>query len=200
MLKFYTNPQSRGRMVRWMLEEVGQPYETVVLEFGDAMQSPDYLAINPMGKVPALVHDKTIITETPAIITYLADQFPEAGLMPEDRGAFYRWMFFAAGPLEMAQMHKALDLAPPAKGQGMLGYGTYEKLIAALRDLLTSKTYLIGQRFSAADVYMGSHIIWGLTLKTLAPDPIFSAYADHLMARAAYQRANSKDDALLGEG
>lgn len=103
-LTFFTNPMSRGRIARWMLEEVGEPYETQVVEYGEAMKSPEYLAVNPLGKVPAIRHGDQIVTECAAICAYLADAFPQAGLAPpvEQRGNYYRWMFFAAGPVEAA--------------------------------------------------------------------------------------------------
>ena len=99
-LNFYTSPQSRGRIVRWMLEEVGTPYEITVLAPGTSSQDSQYLRINPMGKVPSLVHGETVVTETAAICLYLADVFPDAGLAPnhDQRGAYYRWFLFAAGP------------------------------------------------------------------------------------------------------
>ncbi|HRE36661.1 MAG TPA: glutathione S-transferase, partial [Sphingopyxis terrae] len=103
-LIFYTNPMSRGQIVRWMLEEVGAPYQTQILGYDDSMKGADYLAINPMGKVPAIVHRGKVVTECAAICAYLADAFPDAGLAPplEARADYYRWLFFAAGPLETA--------------------------------------------------------------------------------------------------
>ena len=101
-LVFYTNPMSRGRIVRWMLEEVGQPYRTELLDYATTMKAPEYLAINPMGKVPALRHGETVVTEAAAICAYLADAFPAAGLAPPHghrlRGPYYRWLFFACRP------------------------------------------------------------------------------------------------------
>src|SRR5216110_2034177 len=116
-LVFYTNPMSRGRIVRWMLEEVGQPYRTELLDYGTTMKAPAYLAVNPMGKVPAIRHGDTIVTEGPAICAYLADAFPEAGLAPPPgdprRGPYYRWLFFAHGPLEQAVVNQAFGFAVP---------------------------------------------------------------------------------------
>ncbi|MGQ0559710.1 MAG: glutathione S-transferase N-terminal domain-containing protein, partial [Sphingosinicella sp.] len=116
-LVFYTNPQSRGRMIRWMLEEVGEPYETVVLEYGTTMKAPGYLAVNPMGKVPAIRHGDTVVTETAAICAYLADMFPDRGLAPapgsQMRGPYYRWLFFGAGPVEAVITGKSLGLLAP---------------------------------------------------------------------------------------
>src|SRR5438477_1267490 len=119
-LVLYSNPMSRGRVVRWMLEEIGEPYKVEVLDYASTMKGSDYLAINPMGKVPALRHGDAVVTETAAICAYLADAFPQAGLAPPHgdrlRGSYYRWLFFAAGPLESAAMNKALGfVVPPGK-------------------------------------------------------------------------------------
>src|ERR1700735_707082 len=124
-LVFYTNPRTRGRIVRWMLEEVGQPYRTQLLAVGPGLKGAAYRAINPMGKVPAIAHRGVIVTETAAICTYLADAFPEAQLAPAAgdprRGAFYRWLFFAAGPIEAAVTNKALGFETPPGKEVMAG-------------------------------------------------------------------------------
>ena len=198
---FYTNPQSRGRIVRWMLEEVGQPYRAQVLAFDGAQKSPDYLAINPMGKVPALVHRGVVVTEGAAICAYLADAFPDAGLAPAHgdplRGSYYRWMFFAAGPVEAAVSAKAMGLLAPPERAGMVGYGSYEQTVDALELAAKSASpWLLGDRFTAADVYVGSQVSWGLMFKTLPERPAFVEYANRLRARAAAQRAVALDDAL----
>lgn len=200
MLTFYTNPMSRGRIARWMLEEVGQPYETVVLDYGTTMKAPEYLAINPMGKVPALVHDGQVITEGGAICTYLAECFPEAGLMPAQRGAFYRWMFYGAGPLEQAVVNGSMGWVVPADKKGRVGYGSMEDVVATLSAHLSTHRYFCGEAFSAVDVYVGSQIGWGLGFKTLPPAPELSAYWDRIKTRPALARANAMDDALLGKG
>ena len=130
---FYTNPQSRGRIVRWMLEEVGQPYRTEVLEYGGAMKSPEYLAINPMGKVPTITHGDQVVTECAAICLYLADAFPQAGLLPKaGRAAYYRWLVFAAGPVEAAIIDMALGVEVPAEKEAMVGYGNFNHVVDAL--------------------------------------------------------------------
>ena len=166
-LIFYTNPQSRGRITHWMLEEVGEPYETRVVDYGTTMKAPDYLAINPMGKVPALIHNGEVITEGAAIITYLADAFPAAGLMPANRAAFFRWMFFGAGPVEAAVTNKALGVDVPPERQGMVGYGSMEAVTNTLAAQLEKTPYLCGDSFSAADVYVGSQIGFGMRFKTI---------------------------------
>lgn len=196
-LTFYTNPMSRGRIARWMLEEVGMPYDTVVLDYGTSMKAPDYLEINPMGKVPALVHEDKVITEGAAICTYLADAFPEAGLMPKDRATFYRWMFFGAGPLEQAVVNTSFGwVAATPQDQGRTGYGTLEKVTAVLTDHLKNSPFMVGDNFSAADVYVGSQIGWGLRFKTKPANDVLSDYWNRIKTRPALARAAAKDDAL----
>lgn len=196
-LTFYTHPQSRGRITHWMLEEVGEPYETVVLDYATTMKAPAYLAINPMGKVPALVHDGQVITEGAAIITYLADAFPAAGLMPANRGAFYRWMFFGAGPVEAAVTNKALGVQVPPERRGMVGYGSLDAVTDTLAAQLAKTPYLCGDTFSAADVYVGSQIGFGMRFNTIESRPVFTEYWARLTARPALARSTALNDALL---
>lgn len=200
-LVFYTNPMSRGRIVRWMLEEVGQPYRTEVLEYGTTMKAPAYLAINPMGKVPALKHGEAIVTESGAICAYLADAFPEAKLAPppgdKRRGPYLRWMFFAAGCVEPAAWHKAMNFEPPAERKGMVGYGSMDEVLNALELALSNGDYILGDMFSAADVYVGSQIGWGVQFGTLEKRPAFEPYLGRIMTRPAAVRAREKDDALI---
>ncbi len=196
-LTLYTNPMSRGRMARWMLEEVGQPYEAVILDFATTAKTPEYLALNPMGKVPTLTHGDTMITECGAIITWLAMQFPEAGLLPDDRGHFLRWMFFAAGPVEQAVSLRALGVEPPAERRAMLGHGDYDSVVGTLRGLVAQAPYLAGDRFTALDIYLGGQIIWGTRFGTLPADPAFLAYAERISDRPAAHRANEKDNATM---
>lgn len=198
-LTLYTHPQSRGRIARWMMEELGQPYEAVLLDYGTTMKAPEYLAVNPMGKVPALKHGNRIVTECAAICTYLADMFPQAGLMPSDRAAFYRWMFFGAGPLEAAVVNKALNVTVPPERKGMVGYGSFDEVIATLKDHLAQSPFMAGANFSAADVYVGSQIGWGLRFGTIPPEAEFTAYAERILNRPAALRAKAKDDALVAQ-
>jgi len=196
-LVFYTMPISRGQIARWMLEEVGEPYETVLLD-GESMKSPDYLAINPMGKVPAIRHKGIVVTETAAICTYLADAFPGAGLAPPPqdprRGTYYRWLFFAAGPVENAIIAKALGLLAPPERKGMAGYGSFEDMTDTLEAAVSGPAFLCGDQFTAADVYVGAQIWWGVRLFNTLPDrPAFSAYIDRLEQRPAWQRARAID-------
>lgn len=200
---FYTNPMSRGRIVRWMLEEVGEPYETVLLTYAESMKSPDYLAINPMGKVPAIRHGETIVTETAAICAYLADMFPDKGLAPPSgnarRGPYYRWLFFAAGPVEAAVTAKALDLLAPEEKAPMAGYGRFDDVIGTLEAAVRDRTYLCGDQFTAADVYVGSQIGWGMMFGTIERRAAFEDYVGRLQSRPAAIRAREIDDAIIAE-
>ncbi len=192
-LQFYTNPRSRGAIVRWMLEETGVPFETHVLEFGTTMKDPAYLAINPMGKVPAVVRGRTIVTECAAICAWLADTYPEAELAPPpgERADYYRWMFFAAGPLEAAVTNKALGISVEPKQRGFVGYGSgLDEVLDALEGAITANPWMAGERFSAADVYVGSQIGWGLRFGTIEARPAFEAYWARLSERPANARAN----------
>jgi glutathione S-transferase len=202
-LTFYTNPMSRGRIVRWMLEEVGQPYETVLLEYGSTMKAPEYLAINPMGKVPALKHGDVVVTECAAICAYLADTFPAAGLSPpqgdKQRGPYYRWLFFGAGPVEAVASIKMLGVEVPAEKRATVGFGSPADVLNALERALSQGDYLLGDRFSAADVYLGSQVVWGIQFGTLEKRPAFEAYAARLMSRPAARRAREIDDALVAQ-
>ena len=200
-LVFYTNPMSRGRIVRWMLEETGAAYRTEVIDYGPMMKSEAYLAVNPMGKVPAVRHGDTVVTEAAAICAWLADVFPEAGLAPPvgDRGAWYRWLFFAAGPLEAAVTNRFLGFEPPADQQGMVGYGTFDAVMDTLERAVSGGGWIAGERFSAADVYVGSHIGWGLQMGTIEARPAFADYWSRLEGRDARRRAEAIDDALQGD-
>jgi len=199
---FHTNPMSRGRIVRWMLEELGVEYRAVVQDYGTGMKSPGYLAINPMGKVPALQHRGVLVTEAAAICAYLADAFPQAGLAPAPddplRGPYLRWMFFAAGPVEAAVTARALGLEPPAEKAGFVGYGSYGQAMAVLEQAAgAASPWLLGERFSAADVYVGSQVDFGLAFKSIPDRPAFTRWAERLRGRDAYQRARALDDALM---
>ena len=202
-LTFYTNPMSRGRVVRWMLEEVGQPYRTELLDYGTTMKAPAYLRINPMGKVPAIRHGDIVVTEGAAICAYLADAFPEARLapLPGDRlrGPYYRWLFFAAGPLEAAVSNKAMGFVVPEERERMIGYGRLEQVIDALEAAVSRGEYLVGDSFTAADVYVGSHIDFGMQFGTIEKRPAFERYRQRLSTRPAALRAKEIDDALAAQ-
>ena len=202
-LTFYTNPMSRGRIVRWMLEEVACDYETVVLDYGTSMKAPDYLAINPMGKVPAIRHGETVVTEGGAICAYLADAFPDAGLAPppgnQKRGPYYRWLFFAAGPVEAAVTAKALGLLAPADKAAMAGYGTLESVLDTLEQAVSQGPFLCGDQFTAADVYVGAQIGWGMQFGTIERRPAFETYFARISERPAFREAARIDDAAMAE-
>jgi glutathione S-transferase len=199
-LIFYTNPQSRGRIVRWMLEEVGRPYETEVVPY-DQIKSAAYLAVNPMGKVPAIKHDGRIVTECAAICAYLADIFPEAALAPraDEKADYYRWMFYAAGPIEAAVSNQAMGWVPTPERERMFGYGNFDTVVAVLDELLTSREYICGDRFTAADVYVGSQIMFPMQFKMLPEIDSFVSYRDRLQGREAYKRANEIDEAIIAQ-
>jgi glutathione S-transferase len=200
-LILYTNPMSRGRIARWMLEEVGQPYETVLLDYATTLKAPEYLAINPMGKVPAIRHGDAVVTECAAICAYLADAFPEAGLAPppgsNQRAPYYRWLFFSAGPVEAAVTNKTLGFELPEGKSRMAGYGSFGAVMDTLELAVTQSEYLAGDRFSAADVYAGSQIGWGLQFGTIEKRPAFEAYWKRISSRPAAITANEIDNALM---
>jgi glutathione S-transferase len=202
-LEFFTNPMSRGQIVRWMLEEVGEPYETVILDYKSTMKEPDYLAINPMGKVPAIRHNAVVVSEVAAICAYLADAFPEAGLAPapgdRGRGAYYRWMFFAAGPVEAAISNKSLGFEVPSERKGTVGYGSLAEVTDALEFAVSQHEYIAGDRFTAADVYVGSQIGWGMMFGSIEKRPAFERYWQRIGTRPAALRAREIDDALMPE-
>jgi glutathione S-transferase len=194
-LIFYTNPQSRGRIVRWMLEEVGQPYETEIIAY-DQIKSERYLAVNPMGKVPAIKHGRHVVTECAAICAYLADVFPQANLGPreDEKADYYRWLFYAAGPLEAAVSNKAMGWVPTPERERMFGYGNFDKVVAVLDELFSLRDYVCGDRFTAADVYVGSHIMFGMQFELLPEKESFTRYRDRLTAREAHKRATDIDN------
>lgn len=218
-IKFYTNPNSRGRMVRWMLEEAGADYDTIVLDYqkasvgdpwgGAALVKPEtdesseqarfFREVNPIGKIPAIEHDGHVISESGAIIAYLADVFPLANLAPlnQEKADYYRWMFFAAGPVEQAVTNKRAGFVPLAEQEFFFGHGSYERTLDQLEFAVTRHPFIAGERFTAADVYVGSHIGWGLGLGTIPPREAFVKYAGNLVSRDAYKRSVELDNALL---
>ena len=200
-LIFYTNPMSRGQIIRWMLEETGAEYQEQIIEYGPAMKSSEYLAINPMGKVPAIKHGDIIVTECSAICAYLADSFPAAGLAPslDKRGEYYRWMFFAAGPLESAITNNTLGFIANEEQQRMAGYGNYDLVLGVLDQHLKNRRFVAGDSFSAADVYIGSHLDFGLQFNSIQETDNFNAYIEGLRTRPNYLSAKQKDLALMPE-
>lgn len=198
-IDFYTNPMSRGQIARWALHEAGADYEQHLLDYGTTMKAPEYLAINPMGKVPAIVHEGQVVTEGAAICAYLADAFPQAGLQPEphERADYYRWFFFAAGPVEAAISNSYMKWEPTEEQQRMIGYGSFDQAVAALEGGLAGKDYVCGSRFTAADIYVGAQVDWGIQFGTLPSNPVFDGYAERLRARPAYKAAKEIDAALM---
>ncbi len=198
-LVFYTNPRSRGGIVHWMLEEIGCPYRLEILEYATTMKEPDYLAINPMGKVPAIKHGNTVVTEAPAILAYLADAFPEAGLAPApaERGEYYRWLFYGAGCLEPAWTNRSMGWDPATPElQGRCGYGSFARVMDTLAGAVKGKTYLAGDRFNAADLYIGSMLGFGMMLGMIEKRPEFEAYCAGLMNRPAALSSREKMEKL----
>src|SRR5271169_1762350 len=202
-LVFYTHPMSRGRIVRWMLEEIGQPYRSELLDYDGTMKAPAYLSINPMGKVPAIRHGDTVVTEAAAICAYLADVFPAARLAPQPgdrlRGPYYRWLFFVAGPLEAAWTNRAMGFVVPQERERMMGYGRFEDVINVLEAAVSRSEYVVGDYFTAADVYLGSGIGFGMQFGTIEKRPVFEKYWGRLSARPAALRAKEIDDALAAQ-
>ena len=200
-LVFYTHPMSRGRIARWMMEEAGQPYRTEILDYATTMKAPAYLAINPMGKVPALKHGDTVVTEAGAICAYMADAFPEAGLAPplgdKRRGPYFRWMFFAAGPIEASMAARALGAEVKPEQKRMTGWGDQHDLLNGLESAIAGRDYILGDTFSAADVYFGSHLGWGMQFNSIEKRPAFERYNERLQNRPAAIRAREIDDKLM---
>ncbi|MGB0694402.1 MAG: glutathione S-transferase family protein [Rhodospirillaceae bacterium] len=206
-LVLYTHPLSRGRIARWMLEEVGQLYETRILSYETDMKADAFLKLNPLGKVPTVTHGERVITESAAICAYLADAFPEAGLAPalQDRAAYYRWLFFVAGPVESAICDLSMGVNPEGIHKRMVGYFDVATMIAALETALPSDPSAgpwIGgsHQFTAADVYVGSQIRWGLQFDWLPERPLFTSYVARCGQRPAFQRALQIDDDLIEDG
>ena len=201
-LVLYYNPMSRAGIAHYMLEEVGQPYRIELLRF-DAKEhkSEKFLAINPMGKVPTLVHKGTVITEASAICAYLADAFPQAKLAPavDDprRGTYYRWLFFAASCLEYAAFDKSSNRDPGPASR--IGYGTYEDTLAAVETALKPGPFILGEQFSAADVYVGAQLSWGMMVKAIESRPAFVEYTKRIAERPAFVRYRQQTEKYMAQ-
>jgi glutathione S-transferase len=197
----YMSPMSRARSIHWLLEELGAPYriELVNLEKNE-QKKPQFMAINPMGKVPAIVHKGAVITECGAIITYLADEFPSAGLAPAvhdpARGPYLRWMFFAAACVDPALIDRILSRPVPER-TGAIGYGKHEDVFDTLDRALTPGPYLLGQKFTAADLFIAGQLGFGLMMKGLDPRPAFQAYVEKIQQRPAHKRVMEKSGELI---
>ncbi len=201
-LVFYFAPQSRAGIVLWMLEELGVPYRMEVLDLKKGEhKSPDYLGVNPMGKVPAIKHGGTVVTEAAAICCYLADEYPQAGLSPlvgdPQRGTYLRWLFFAPSCIEPAMTAKAFQY-PPAPASAV-GYGDFDTVMEVISGAVSQGDYLLGDRFSAADVVLGSTLRYGMMFGAIPKQPEFEAYAARLAARPALQRADARNQEIADE-
>lgn len=195
---FYSNPQSRGRIVSWMLEELGEPYQTEWISYGEQMKSAAYRAINPMGKVPAIKHKGAVVTEAPAICTYLALQYPEKKLIPakgDPRLAdFTRWMFFAAAPLEMVITTKSMQWPVTPENSRSLGFGTIDDVINALELAVSKGPFVCGDQFTAVDVYLGFALFWGMQFGAIDKRAALESYVSTVLARPAAIRATEIND------
>ncbi len=200
-LVFYTHPMSRGRIVRWMLEEVGAPYRAEIMDYAATLKAPAYLAINPMGKIPAIKHGDTVVTEAAAICAYLADAFPAAGLAPpvgdKRRGTYYRWLFFGAGPIESVVITTALGVQVKPEQKRMVGWGDPADALGAIEGAVAGKKYLLGDTFSAADVYVAAALGWGMQFGAIEKRPAFVSYVSSMEARPAFIRAKEIDEAAM---
>ncbi|MFN7179048.1 glutathione S-transferase family protein [Hyphomonas sp.] len=200
-LVLYTNPMSRGRIAHWMVEETGAPYQTRWVRYGPEMNAPDYAAINPMRKVPVIEHNGTIVTECAAICLYLADAFPEADLapLPDQRAAYYRAILFAAGPWEQATTMQALGINIPADKSAMAGFGDFDRTLNTLLSLVPEEGYLAGPKFTAADVYTGAQIGWGVQFGSIPKTPEVEAYLARIQSRRGFIRSSEISNAAAAQ-
>lgn len=200
---FYTVAMSRGQISRWALHEAGADYDHVVMSWDNRPEN--YKAINPMNKVPALVHHMNgadhVVTEAAAINHYLAETHPDKGLLPEagEKASYFRWLFFASGPLEQAVIGKAMGWEVPEERIGMAGFGSLELALGAIEDWLSANDFATGSRFTMADTYLGSQFVWGLRFGSIEERPAFKAYVERLTQRPAYSEANAIDAKLIAE-
>lgn len=199
---FFTNPMSRGQIARWALHEVGADYEQVIVEYGKPKPEA-LLAANGLGKLPTLVHHSADgdypIAETSAICAYLAETEADGTLAPtaQERAAYYRWLFFAAGPLEQAITAKSMGFEPNERQKVSVGYGCYDLVVETLAAHCRDNDFVCGARFTMADVYVGSHVLWGTMFKTLPELPEFLAYGARLAERPKYAEAKAIDHAMI---
>jgi glutathione S-transferase len=200
---FYTVAMSRGQIARWALHEAGADYEHVVFDW--ATRPDSFKDINPMNKVPTLVHHHGghdhVVTEAAAICHYLAETHPGAGLLPDthERAAYFRWLFFGAGPLEQATIAKAMGWEVPEERRGMAGYGSLDLTLDACEGWLNENDFAAGNRFTMADCYFGSQFIWGLRFDSIEERPSFKAYVERLTSRPKCIEAVAVDQKLIDE-
>ena len=204
---FFTTPMSRGQIARWALHEVGADYETEIVEYGPPESKPPaFLKANPMAKVPTLVHHHDgdhihVVTEGAAICHYLAEMHPDAGLLPEphEKADYFRYLLFAAGPMEQAVTSNAMGWTPTEDQQAMAGFGSYDRAVDAFETMLSGRDFVCGDRFTMADVYVGSQAIWGTDFGTVPKRDAILAYAERCKARPAYREAKAIDEKLIAE-
>ncbi|MEL7189432.1 MAG: glutathione S-transferase family protein [Pseudomonadota bacterium] len=200
---FYTVAMSRGQISRWALHEAGADYDHVVFDW--ASRPDTFKDINPMNKVPTLVHHLDgadhVVTEAAAINHYLAETHPDKDLLPEphEKAAYFRWMFFAAGPIEQAVIAAAMDWKVPEERAGMAGFGSLDLALSAMESWLSNNDFAAGNRFTMADTYVGSQLVWGLRFGSIPEKPVFKAYVDRVTQRTAYAEANAIDAKLMEE-
>lgn len=199
---FFTNPMSRGQIVRWALHEVTADYEQVIIDW--QAKPAEFLAANAMGKVPTIIHHAKggdrVVSESAAICLYLAEMHPEAKLGPNDdeMADYLRWSFFAAGPVDQAITAKALKFEPSSPEQeGMASFGSFERTMATLEAFLDGRNWVCGDRFTMADVFVGSTVDWGLNFGLFPPKQAFVAYAERCQDRPAYKAAKAIDNKLI---
>lgn len=200
-ITLYTNPNSRGRIIRWLLEECGADYEVVPVPYGEnGTKSADFLAINPMGKLPAVKYGDAVITETAALITFLAELFPEKNLIPAvgtaERGEFYRWLMFALHA-EYAFMDKRFGIPETPERKYSIGYGSFDEVVATLTTFLNGKEYALGDHFTALDLYLSGLIAWGIMrAQVLDMDSELGAFMKRHAARPAFAKSQALDAEL----
>ena len=199
---FFFNPMSRAQIARWALHEAGAEYEPVLVPWDDKPQA--LLDANPMGKLPTIIHHHGghdhVVSEAAAVCHYLAEMSARELLPTEhEKADYFRWLFFAAGPLEQAVTNKAFGWNPDAKQEMSVGFGNFERTIGALQGWFAGHDYVCGGRFTMADVYVGSAVDWGLQFGTIPGSDSLTAYAERLRARDAYQAGKAIDNALIAE-
>lgn len=199
---FFFNPMSRAQIARWALHEVDADYAPVFVAWDDKPQA--LLDANPMGKLPTIIHHAPnrdhVVSEAAAVCHYLAEA-EASDLLPEpgEKAEYFRWLFFAAGPVEAAVTARAYGWEPTSEQEVSVGFGNYDRVVNALEGWLSAHDYVCGTRFTMADVYVGSQVDWGLMFETLPARPAFTAYAERFRARPAYQAAKAIDMQLFEE-
>jgi glutathione S-transferase len=199
---FFFNPMSRAQIARWALHEAGADYEPVLVEWDAKPQA--LLDANPMGKLPTIIHHHAghdhAVSEAAAVCHYLAEMSaPDLLPRPEEKADYFRWLFFAAGPVEQAVTNKAYGWNPDAKQEMSVGFGNFDRTIGALEDWFASHDYVCGPRFTMADVYVGSAVDWGLMFGTIPARGSLTAYAERVRERDAYKAGKAIDNALMAD-